>query len=261
MAFKLKSQTPLFQDKKKPSIYDKVSGKAYEKVYGFEEGIDAALGSPERKAQDMATSYTKQNKGDDMKADKVRHASASMYTRQAISNKLGGGLIGNVIGGISANALGAAHEIASFNGEFGMVNGLKEMGMDMANNLIGSVSNKKNLVSNIEKYGTSGIAEETRKDMIARKKLAAPKQLKSPLQKQKLSPKAAKAKAARDLAYAKTPDRRAKKAEDQRRHRADPKGKGMDWDHEDQHWETASRNRGNDGNGTKSESGKHYKIK
>lgn len=84
--------------------------------------------------------------------------------------------------------------------------------------------------------------------------------LQSPLLKQKLSPKAAKAKAERDLAYAKTPDRRAKKAEDQRRHRADPNGKGMDWDHEDQHWETASRNRGNDGNGTKSESGKHYKV-
>jgi len=84
--------------------------------------------------------------------------------------------------------------------------------------------------------------------------------IQSPLLKQKLSPKAAKAKAARDLAYAKTDDRREKKAEDQRRHRADPNGKGMDWDHEDQHWETASRNRGNDGNGTKSESGKHYKI-
>ncbi len=83
----------------------------------------------------------------------------------------------------------------------------------------------------------------------------------SPLQKQKLSPKAAKAKAARDLAYAETPDRRAKKADDQRRHRADPSGKGKDWDHEDQHWESPHRNRGNDGNGTKSESGKHYKTK
>ena len=84
--------------------------------------------------------------------------------------------------------------------------------------------------------------------------------IQSPLLKQKLSPEAAKAKAERDLAYAKTPDRRAKKAEDQRRHRKDPKGKGMDWDHEDQHWETPSRNRGNDGNGTKKESGKHYKV-
>jgi hypothetical protein len=82
----------------------------------------------------------------------------------------------------------------------------------------------------------------------------------SPLMKQKLSPKAAKAKAERDLAYAKTPDRRKKKAEDQRRHRHDPSGKGKDWDHEDQHWESVHRNRGNDGNGTKKESGKHYKV-
>jgi hypothetical protein len=83
----------------------------------------------------------------------------------------------------------------------------------------------------------------------------------SPLLKQNLSPLAAKAKAKRDLAYAKSDDRKAKKADSQRKHRADPKGKGMDWDHEDQHWETPSRNRGNDGNGTKSESGKHYKTK
>jgi len=78
--------------------------------------------------------------------------------------------------------------------------------------------------------------------------------------KQKLTPTAAKAKAERDLKFAKTPDRRAKKAENQRKHRADPKGKGKDWDHEDQKWETPSRNRGNDGNGTKSESGKKYNI-
>ena len=82
----------------------------------------------------------------------------------------------------------------------------------------------------------------------------------SPLMKQKLSPKAAKAKSARDLAYAKTPDRRNKKADSQRRHRHDPKGKGKDWDHEDGRWEDASQNRGNDGNGTKSERGKNYKI-
>jgi len=77
---------------------------------------------------------------------------------------------------------------------------------------------------------------------------------------QKLSLVAARAKAIRDKAFAMTPERRAKKAEDQRRHRADPKGKGMDWDHEDGRWETAKQNRGNDGNGTKSESGKKYKI-
>jgi hypothetical protein len=82
----------------------------------------------------------------------------------------------------------------------------------------------------------------------------------SPLLKQKLSAKGAKDKAERDLAYAKTPDRRAKKADSQRRHRHDPKGKGKDWDHEDGRWEKASQNRGNDGNGTRSEKGKNYKI-
>jgi len=83
----------------------------------------------------------------------------------------------------------------------------------------------------------------------------------SPLMKQKLSPKAAKAKAKRDLAYAKTDDRRKKKAHAQRMHRKDPSGKGKDWDHEDGRWESVKQNRGNEGEGTKRESGKHYKVK
>lgn len=83
----------------------------------------------------------------------------------------------------------------------------------------------------------------------------------SPLMRQKLSPKAAKAKAARDLAYAKTDDRRAKKAHAQRMHRKDKNGNGKDWDHEDGRWESVKQNRGNEGEGTKKESGKHYKIK
>ena len=53
--------------------------------------------------------------------------------------------------------------------------------------------------------------------------------------KQKLSPKAAKAKADRDLAYAKTERRTTMKAENQRKRRAAKKaGKdisGMDYDH------------------------------
>lgn len=83
----------------------------------------------------------------------------------------------------------------------------------------------------------------------------------SPLLKQKLSPKAAKAKATRDLAYAKTDDRKAKKAHSQRMRRKDPNGKGKDWDHEDGRWESVKQNRGNEGEGTKKESGKNYKIK
>jgi hypothetical protein len=81
----------------------------------------------------------------------------------------------------------------------------------------------------------------------------------SPLN-QKLSPLAAKKKAARDLAYAKTDDRRAKKAHSQRMRRKDPNGKGKDWDHEDGRWESVKQNRGNEGEGTKKEGRKKYKV-
>ena len=72
---------------------------------------------------------------------------------------------------------------------------------------------------------------------------------------------ARRAKAARDKAYAMTPARRKKKAHSQRQRRADPsEAKGKDWDHKDKRWETPSQNRGNDGEGTKKESGKNYRI-
>jgi hypothetical protein len=78
---------------------------------------------------------------------------------------------------------------------------------------------------------------------------------------QNLSPQARRAKAARDKAYAMTPDRRAKKAHAQREARANPSAaKNKDYDHKDQRWETPAQNRGNDGEGTKKESGKNYKI-
>jgi hypothetical protein len=82
--------------------------------------------------------------------------------------------------------------------------------------------------------------------------------------KQKLSPKAAKAKAIRDKACAMTPDRRAKKAHSQRvRRAAIKKGKnikGKDWDHKDRRFETVARNRANDGKGTKREGKEKYKV-
>ena len=82
--------------------------------------------------------------------------------------------------------------------------------------------------------------------------------------KQKLSPKAAAAKKKRDLAYAKTSDRKRKKAHAQRERRAAKKKgrnvKGMDWDHKDGRWEKISRNRANDGEGTKKEGKKKYKV-
>jgi hypothetical protein len=78
---------------------------------------------------------------------------------------------------------------------------------------------------------------------------------------QKLSATARRDKAARDLAFAKTPARKAKKAHAQREARANPSAaKGKDYDHKDQRWETPSRNRGNDGEGTKKESSNNYKT-
>ena len=74
---------------------------------------------------------------------------------------------------------------------------------------------------------------------------------------QKLSPRARKAKAKRDLLAAKTPNRRAKKAENQRLRRAAKKAgvtiKGKDYDHKDKKFKTVKANRGNDGKGTKNE--------
>ena len=78
---------------------------------------------------------------------------------------------------------------------------------------------------------------------------------------QKLSAMARRAKAARDLAYAKTPDRRAKKAHAQRERRAaGASANGKDYDHKDGDFKSVSANRGNDGEGTKKEGGRRYRI-
>ena len=80
------------------------------------------------------------------------------------------------------------------------------------------------------------------------------------LRKQKLSPSAAKKKAARDLAFAKTPARMAKKADSQKRHRNSPANKKMDYDHKSGRFKSVKANRGNDGQGTKKEGKSNYKI-
>jgi len=84
----------------------------------------------------------------------------------------------------------------------------------------------------------------------------------SPLssRKQKLSPQASVAKAARDLAMAKTPARRAKKADSQKRHRSSPISKDKDYDHKSGTFKSVKANRGNDGQGTKKEGKSNYKI-
>jgi len=75
--------------------------------------------------------------------------------------------------------------------------------------------------------------------------------------KQKLSPTAKRAKAIRDKKAAMTPDRRAKKAENQRKRRAAVKAgkdiRGKDYDHKDRRFKSVKANRGNDGQGTKKE--------
>ena len=74
---------------------------------------------------------------------------------------------------------------------------------------------------------------------------------------QKLSPTARRTKMARDLAAAKTPNRRRKKAENQRLRRAAIKAglniKNKDYDHKDNKFKSVKANRGNDGKGTKNE--------
>ena len=82
-----------------------------------------------------------------------------------------------------------------------------------------------------------------------------------------LSPQAKRDKAKRDLKAAKTPARRAKKAENQRKRRAAAKKygkswlKGKDYDHDDKRFESIKANRGNDGKGTKKESKKTKRKK
>lgn len=81
---------------------------------------------------------------------------------------------------------------------------------------------------------------------------------------QKLSPVARRRKAARDLAYANSPARKAKRAENQRLRRAAEKsGKnidGKDFDHKTRTFKTVAKNRGNDGHGTKMEGKRNYKT-
>jgi len=78
--------------------------------------------------------------------------------------------------------------------------------------------------------------------------------------KQQLSPKASAAKARRDLAMAKTPYRRAAKADSQKKHRDSPINKNKDYDHKSGTFKSVKANRGNDGQGTRKEGKSNYKI-
>ena len=78
---------------------------------------------------------------------------------------------------------------------------------------------------------------------------------------QNLSPTARRMKAIRDKRMAMTSDRKAKKAENQRKRRANPAAaKEKDYDHKTSTFKSVKANRGNDGKGTKIESGKKYRV-
>jgi hypothetical protein len=83
--------------------------------------------------------------------------------------------------------------------------------------------------------------------------------------RQQLSPQARRNKAARDKAYAMTPERKAKKAHAQReRSAAKKKGKnleGRDYDHKRQKFVSVKSNRGNEGSGTQKEGSANYRTK
>jgi hypothetical protein len=80
--------------------------------------------------------------------------------------------------------------------------------------------------------------------------------------KQKLSPKAAAAKKKRDLAYAKTSERKKKKAHAQRmRRKAGSKANGKDWDHKDGKFKPVKANRGNGGKERSVKAGKNISSK
>ena len=78
--------------------------------------------------------------------------------------------------------------------------------------------------------------------------------------KQKLSKEAALKKADRDLAMAKTPYRRAAKADAQMKHRNNPVNKNKDYDHKSGTFKSVKANRGNNGKGTKIEGKSNYRI-
>ena len=90
---------------------------------------------------------------------------------------------------------------------------------------------------------------------MRRRRMHGKKRRSCPMKKQELSPQAAKAKAERDLAAAKTDDRRSKKAENQRLRRAALKKgvdlTGKDYDHTKGKFVSVKSNRGNYGKGTR----------
>lgn len=185
MAFKLKSQSPLKQDR---PAYEKVAKPYYSAITDAEDSVNRFLDKPMAKARKKKESYEKRTKGDMTTSDSVNHAAAGMYTRKAIAKKLGGGVLGNAVGVAGANILGVGHELSAFNSDHGYWNGIVEAGKDIVNNAIGSVSNEKNVEQRVKKYGTSGMSDAEKKERLKYIKEEKEK-TKSPAKMKKAAPK------------------------------------------------------------------------
>lgn len=125
MAFKLRSQAPTKQVKQ-PKKKEQVS---------LETKVDNFLGGVQGKAVNDSDLLK-----DEEPIDNIRHASAGRYTQEAVSRRLGGGILGNITGIVASNALGTAHEaknIIKDKRPWGVK--LRESGEDMINNAFGSL--------------------------------------------------------------------------------------------------------------------------
>jgi hypothetical protein len=148
----------------KQTTYEKAAAPIYSKLTRLEDKVDKSLDYPMKKGHARSKAYTEKHGGNWVDSDKITHAAAGMHTRKAISKKLGGGTLGNIAGAVGANVLGVGHELSAFNNDHGYINGAVEAGKDIVNNFIGSVSSSKNLERNVNRYGTSGMSDATRKE-------------------------------------------------------------------------------------------------
>ena len=108
-------------------------GKAKKKE--LEDYIDDFLGNPQAGAR-----YMSDINPDEDPIDNIRHSFAGRYTQDAISKRLGNGVMANVAGLVGSNLMGAAHEISTLGKDNRpWMTKLRESGEDMVNNAVGSV--------------------------------------------------------------------------------------------------------------------------
>jgi len=101
----------------------------------IENRIDNFLGNPQEKARSKSRIFF-----DEEPIDNLRHSFAGRYTQDAISKKLGNGIVGNAVGLIGSNTMGAAHELSGlFKDKRDWSTKLRESGEDMFNNAFGSI--------------------------------------------------------------------------------------------------------------------------